>query len=156
MFHEVLVISYIKICKFSAVISQKYLGILLECSFAPFGLGSSRNEHKSSSQRNNTHKSFSNCSGSSPKKYTVIHKTLISAAFSRRFEFVSVRRPFVICDLKLLRERQIYRSFVLREIFIKPLVYVAVESVLSKTLSSFAQNFKYKYFCCLCGNVSRN
>ena len=84
MFREVLVISYIKICKFSAVISQGYFGILLECSF---GLGSSRNEHKSSLQRNNIHKGFSNCSGSSPKKYTVIHKTLITAAFSRRFNF---------------------------------------------------------------------
>ena len=80
----------------------------------------------------------------------------MTAAFSRRIKFVSLRRRFVICDFKLLRERQIYRSFALREIFIKSLVYVAVESVSSKTLSSFAQNFKYKYFCCLCGNVSRN
>ena len=56
-------------------------GILLECFF---GLGSSRNKQKSFSQRNNTHKSFSNCSGSSPKKYTVIHLTLMMAALLRR------------------------------------------------------------------------
>ena len=70
--------------------------------------------------RNNTHKGFSNCSSSSPKKYTVIHKTLITAAFSRRFRFVSVRRRFVICDL-LLRERQIYRSFAREKSLSSPL-----------------------------------
>ena len=36
MFHEVLVIPYVKICEFSADISQGYFGIILECSF---GLG---------------------------------------------------------------------------------------------------------------------
>ena len=36
MFHEVLVIPYIKVCEFSAVIYQGYFGIILECSF---GLG---------------------------------------------------------------------------------------------------------------------
>ena len=102
--------------------------------------------------RNNTHKGFSNCSSSSPKEYTVIHKTLITVAFSRRFRFVSVRRRFVICDL-LSRERQIYRSFACEK-SLSPLVYVAVKSVLNKTLSSLAQNFKYRYFCCLCENVS--
>ena len=94
MFREVLVISYIKIYKFSAVISQRYFGILLECSF---GLGSS-----------------------SLKKYAAIHKTLITAAFSRRFKFVSVRRRFVICDL-LLEERQIYRSFACEKSLSSPL-----------------------------------
>ena len=113
MFHEVLVISYIKICKFSAVISRDILVFFWNVL--------------SSLQRKNTNhlcKETTFTKASSPKKYTVIHKTLITAAFSRRFKFFSVRRRFVICDFKLLRERQIYRSFALREIFIKPLVYV--------------------------------
>ena len=112
MFREVLVISYIKIYKFSAVISQRYFGILLECSF---GLGSSRNEHKSSSQEISQ-----TVQAVLLKKYTAIHKTLITAAFSRRFKFVSVRRRFVICDL-LLEERQIYRSFACEKSLSSPL-----------------------------------
>ena len=71
--------------------------------------------------RNNTHKGFSNCSSSSLKKYTAIHKTLITAAFSRRFKFVSVRRRFVICDfwrkdrfIGRLRARNLYQAPCLR------------------------------------------
>ena len=42
MFHEVLVIPYIKICEFSAFVSQGY--IVLECSF---GLGRETNTNHS-------------------------------------------------------------------------------------------------------------
>ena len=111
------------ISKFASFLPLSPRGILVFFSNVLSVWEAQETNTKSSSQRNNTHKSFSNCSGNSPKKYTVIHKTLITAAISRRFKFVSVRRHFVICDFKL------YRSFALREIFIKPLVYVAVESV---------------------------
>ena len=102
MFREVLVISYIKIYQLSAVISQRYFGILLECSF---GLGSSRNEHKSSSQEITLTKASQTVQAVLLRNTQLSKKTLITAAFSRRFKFVSVRRRFVICDLFCLGEK---------------------------------------------------
>ena len=107
MFHEVLVIPYIKICEFSAAISQLYFGILLECSF---GLGSSQETNTNHPCKNITlTKDCQTVQDSSPKNYAVIHKTLITASLFRRFKFVSVCRSFVICDFKLLRDKLIGR-----------------------------------------------